>query len=250
MIRLNKYLSQCGVSSRRGADKLIEDGRVTVNDEPVIKTGKIIDETRDIIKVDGSTVKPIKKKYYVVLNKPRNVLTTLSDPFRRKTVGLFVRKLQARVYPVGRLDFDTEGVLVMTNDGDLAYRLAHPKYQITRIYHAIVDGIFTSEKGSRIADGITLEDGHIGKAKVKIISAGLDFSKVEVIITEGHKREIKQLMKAVGNPVKRLVRMEFAGIRVDNLKRGRWRHLKRSEVSMLRNMVELTDEWDNETDNK
>ncbi len=250
MIRLNKYLSRCGVASRRGADRLIEDGRVTVNDEPVTKTGKIIDEIKDIVKVDDKAVNPIKKKYYIVLNKPRNVLTTLSDPFRRKTVGLFVRKLQARIYPVGRLDFDAEGVLIMTNDGDLAYRLAHPKYQISRLYHAIVDGIFTSEKGKRIAEGITLEDGHVGKAKVKIISAGLDFSKIEITMTEGHKREIKQLMKAVDNPVKKLVRIEFAGIHVGNLKRGRWRHLNNAEVSMLRNLVDLTDKPEIESDNE
>ncbi|PWB72254.1 pseudouridine synthase, partial [candidate division GN15 bacterium] len=129
MIRINKYLSLCGVTSRRGAEALIAEGRVTVNESKLTKTGVIVDETTDIVKVDGVIVAPVEVSVYVLLNKPASVMTTLHDPFKRKTILHFLRKLPHRVYPVGRLDFDTEGVLLLTNDGDLAFRLAHPRYQ-------------------------------------------------------------------------------------------------------------------------
>ena len=131
-MRINKYLSVCGITSRRGAEKLILEGKVTVNDEPVERPGTVIDEEKDVVKINGIVVKPVDKKYYIILYKPRNVITALSDPFRRRTVVHFTRKIPARIYPVGRLDYDTEGALILTNDGELAYRLAHPKYQITR----------------------------------------------------------------------------------------------------------------------
>lgn len=239
MIRINKYLSICGVTSRRGAEKLIEEGKVTVNDNVVEGPGTIIDEEHDVVKVNGVVAEPVKKKYYILLNKPKNVLTALSDPFRRKTVAHFTRKVPGRVYPVGRLDYDTEGALLLTNDGDLAYRLAHPKYMIDRIYHAVVEGAFSSEDTKQIEKGIKLEDGHTAQAQIKILNVGINTSKLEVTLREGHKREVKQLMKAVGHPVKQLKRTEFAGLRVDDLRRGRWRFITHLEVRHLKELVDL-----------
>ena len=136
MIRINKYLSICGVTSRRGAEQLINKGRVTVNDITIDALGTIIDEGKDVVKVNGTEIHPIRNQIYILLNKPKNVLTTLFDPFKRKTVAYYTRGIKDRIYPVGRLDSDTDGLLLMTNDGELAYRLSHPKYQIKKIYRA------------------------------------------------------------------------------------------------------------------
>ncbi len=229
----------CGVASRRGAEKLIKEGRVILNDSLVERPGTVIDESKDVVKVDGQIAKPISKKIYVLLNKPRDVLTALSDPFRRRTVANLTQELQIRVYPIGRLDYDTEGVLILTNDGELAYRLAHPKFQIKRVYHALVFGTFTMNDAAKIEKGIKLDDGHIGKGKTRPLNSGLKSSKVEIALTEGHKREVKQLFKAVGHPVKELRRVEFAGLRVDGVKKGRWRYINRAEVEMLKKLVDL-----------
>jgi 23S rRNA pseudouridine2605 synthase len=233
LIRINKYLSQCGVTSRRGADQLIKQGKVTVNDITVEAPGLIIDEQNDTVKVDGTAAVPVKDKLYILFNKPVDVLTTLHDPFRRRTVNHFMNKVPSRVYPVGRLDYDTEGVLILTNDGDLAYRLAHPKYEVTKVYHAMVMGEFTKEAAKKVAGGIKLTDGHIGKATAKLLMSDGKISRVELILTEGHKREVKQILKSVGYPLKTLRRVEFGGMRIEGLKTGRWRYLNFREVRRL-----------------
>jgi 23S rRNA pseudouridine2605 synthase len=239
LVRINKFLSLCGVTSRRGAEALIEERLVTVNDITVDKVGTIINEESDIVKVEGVEVRPVREKVYVLLNKPPNVMTTLSDPFKRKTVINFLKKLQHRVYPVGRLDYDTEGVLLLTNDGDLAYRLAHPKYQVPKVYEALVEGEFRKEDCAKIQAGIKLEDGAIGKARVDILGFLRGASRIRLTLFEGRKREVKQLCKAVGHPVERLRRVEFAGITTRNLKPGDWRFLFPSELSRLMEMVDL-----------
>jgi 23S rRNA pseudouridine2605 synthase len=239
LIRINKYLSICGVTSRRGADQLISRGRVAVNNVTVKTRGTIINESEDIVKVDGTEVKPVETQIYILLNKPKYVLTTLFDPFRRKTVAHYVRNLKIRVYPVGRLDYDTDGVLLMTNDGELAYRLAHPKYQVKKVYRAFVSGAFSAENAKAIERGIKLADGHLAKAGVSILSSGLRNSKISLVLAEGHKHEIKQLLKAVGHPVRDLNRTEFAGLKGDQLRPGRWRYLNPSEIKALKKLVGL-----------
>ncbi len=239
MIRINKYLSLCGVTSRRGAEALIAEGRVTVNDVTLEKVGTIINEDTDIVKVDGVVVTPVSEKIYILLNKPRHVMTTLHDPFKRRTILHLLKDLRHRVYPVGRLDYETEGVLILTNDGDLAYRLAHPRYQIQKIYEAIVKGQFQRIASEKIARGIKLEDGAIGKAVVRILEYGKHNTRIRLILTEGRKREVRQLCKAVGHPVKNLVRVEFAGITAKGVGKGKWRHLTEREVELLKSQVEL-----------
>lgn len=214
-------------------------GRVTVNGTRAEQPGTIIDETKDVVRVDGHAVSPVEKQVYVVLNKPPQVMTTLDDPFERRTILHYLKDLDERVYPVGRLDFDTEGVLLLTNDGDLAFRLAHPKYQVEKIYEAKVKGAFTEENAAEIQKGIRLEDGAVGKAMVRVLSYQTGVTRIRLVLTEGRKREVKQLCKAVGHPVLQLRRKKFAGISVQGLKLGKWRYLSEEELSDLKSLVGL-----------
>ena len=239
MIRLNKYLSMCGVTSRRGADTLINEGRVALNDEIVTRQGVVIDEDNDLVKVDGVEISLVKEKYYLVMNKPRQVMTTLNDPFKRKTIQHLLRKFPYRVYPVGRLDFDTSGVLLLTNDGDLAFRLAHPRYKIKKIYEALVQGHFKAESAERIGKGIELDDGAVGRAEVTVLGFVKKMTRLRLVLTEGRKREVRQLCKKVNHPVEELNRIEFAGISLKNLSSGSWRMLTDREVERLQEMVGL-----------
>jgi pseudouridine synthase len=239
LIRINKYLSLCGITSRRGADTLISEGKVTINDHTLEERGAVVDTDNDVVKVDGVEARPVEEKIYVLLNKPAMTMTTLHDPFKRRTVVQCLKGLQHRVYPVGRLDYDAEGVLLLTNDGDLAYRLAHPRYQVTKIYEALVEGRFTKESVEKIKRGIKLEDGATGHARVSILSYSTDQTRLRLILTEGRKREVKQLCKLVGHPVKWLRRVEFAGIQLKQLKPGQFRQLTRSEIDRLHQMVGL-----------
>ncbi len=198
MIRINKYLSLCGVTSRRGAEGLIEERLVSVNDITVEKVGVIIDEEHDVVKVEGVEVRPVDEKVYVVLNKPPNVMTTLHDPFKRKTVVNYLKKLPHRVYPVGRLDFDTEGVLLLTNDGDLTYRLAHPRYQVPKVYEALVEGQFTREDGAKMQQGIKLEDGATGKARADVLGFVKNMTRVRLTLTGGAQARSKATVQESG----------------------------------------------------
>lgn len=238
MVRISKFLSQCGVTSRRGAEVLIKDGRVTINNQIPEKVGTIIDESKDVVKVDGAVVSPVEEKVYIVLNKPKKTLTSLHDPFRRRTVMKFLRGLKHRVYPIGRLDFDTEGVLLLTNDGELAYRLAHPKYGVKKVYEALVAGEFKRESSMIISRGIKLEDGKTGKAVVDILGFTRNkMTRLRLTLSEGRKREVRQLCKAVGHPVKALRRVEFADITARNLNPGNWRKLTPGEINHLKEIV-------------
>ncbi len=227
------------MTSRRGAEALIALGRVRINGVRLEQVGAIINEESDTVAVDGVDVRPVTEKVYVVLNKPRAVMTTLRDPFQRKTIRHYLKKVPQHVYPVGRLDFDTEGVLLCTNDGDLAYRLAHPKYQIPKIYEALVEGQFKAEDALQIGKGIKLEDGVIGKASVDILGFVRNSTRIRLTLTEGRKREVKQLCKSVRHPVELLTRIEFAGITAKNLKMGEWRFLSDKELARLKEMVGL-----------
>jgi 23S rRNA pseudouridine2605 synthase len=239
LVRINKYLSVCGVTSRRGAETLISEKRVTANDITVTELGAVIDPETDVVKVDGVVATPVEKKVYVALNKTRMTMTTLHDPFKRRTIVYYLGQLEQRVYPVGRLDFDAEGLLLLTNDGDLAYRLAHPRYQVPKIYEARVQGQFTREAADRIQGGIVLDDGATGRAEVSILGFVSDSTRIRLTLTEGRKHEVKQLCKKVGHPVTHLRRVEFAGLNVRSLKPGQWRYLTPSEVDQLRALVGL-----------
>jgi 23S rRNA pseudouridine2605 synthase len=239
LVRINKYLSMCGITSRRGADTLIEQGKVTINDQTLTERGAVVNTDVDIVKVDGTQALPVEQLVYVLLHKPGETMTTLHDPFKRRTVVYYLKNLPQRVYPVGRLDFDAEGVLILTNDGDLAFRLAHPRYEVPKIYEALVMGRFDQDGVEKIKKGIKLEDGAIGKARVSILGYSEGRSRIRLILTEGRKREVKQLCKAVGHAVERLRRVEYAGIQLGTLKPGQFRLLTTGEIARLRKMVGL-----------
>ena len=239
MIRINKYLSMCGVTSRRGAEVLVSEKRVTVNDQTVLELGTIINTETDTVRVDGVESRPVSQKVYVALNKPTMTMTTLHDPFKRRTILHFLRRLEHRVYPIGRLDYDAEGLLLLTNDGDLAYRLAHPRYQVPKIYEARVTGQFGPASAALIEEGIKLDDGAVGRASVAVLGFVGQFTRIRLTLKEGRKREVKQLCKKAGHPVKNLRRVEFAGIALKNLRPGQWRYLTSREIARLREMVSL-----------
>lgn len=238
-MRLNKFLSRCGVTSRRGADELIVAGRVIVNDQPVTEKGVIIDEQRDVVQVDGKTCALPQDYVYVMLNKPKGYLVTLADDFGRKTVIDLVANVPRRVYPVGRLDFDSEGLLLLTDDGDLAFRLAHPSFGVRKRYTVKVAGAFREEFLQRFSEGITLDDGHVAHARVRVLQRDARASLLQIDLTEGRKREIKRMCKATGHPVLSLRRVEYDDLSLSKLRSGEWRYLTDDEVGRLKRKVGL-----------
>lgn len=231
-MQLNKYLALCGVASRRKSNEAITNGLVSLNGEVVTQLGVVVDPEIDIICYHGKRlVQPFKYRY-ILLNKPANVLTTAKDGRGRRTV-LDVVKVPERIFPVGRLDYDTTGVLLLTNDGDLAYRLAHPKYEIDKIYQARVQGQMDLNAVQKLKTGVWVEEMGLMQGDARILSASKKQSSVEIRIHEGKKRQVKQMLKAVGYPVISLERLNFAGITVGNLPRGGWRELRPEEVKAL-----------------
>lgn len=235
-MRLNRFLAQAGVSSRRGADLLIQSGRVAVNGVKVGELGIPIDEKKDEIRVDGKKVRLPDKFIYILLNKPKGYLCTVKDSFGRPTVMDLVGKAKG-VFPVGRLDLDTEGVLLLTNDGELAYRLTHPKFQVEKTYQVTIKGKITEAIAKKFYKGIKLDDGEIAKGEGRILKIAGGSSVLELKLKEGRKREIKRMCKAVGFPVAALVRTRFANLGVGNLKLGSWRYLKEKEIDELKPVV-------------
>lgn len=230
-MRLNAYLARAGVASRRKADELIKGGRVRVNGAPgelnTFVGGK------DVVELDGTRVEP-QALAYVLLNKPAGVVTTARDPHGRPTVVGLVRHA-ARVVPVGRLDADTTGVLLLTNDGELAHRLAHPRYAVDKVYVAEVDGRPAAEALARLAEGLELEDGRTAPATARLLAP----SRLELTIHEGRKHQVKRMCEAVGHRVTRLQRSRYAGLDVEGLAPGEWRELTPEEVEALRTLGKL-----------
>ncbi|MGH3117283.1 MAG: pseudouridine synthase [Gaiellales bacterium] len=225
-MRLNAYLARAGVASRRKADELIKAGRVRVNGEPGQLNTFVA--AGDRVEVDGCEVSP-QRLAYVLLHKPPGVVTTASDPHGRPTVVDLVAH-EVRVVPVGRLDAETTGALLLTNDGDLAHRLAHPKYEVEKVYEAEVEGQPSDEALRRLADGVELEDGRTAPAQARRLGPAM----VELAIHEGRNRQVRRMLEAVGHPVRRLHRSRYAGLTLEGLERGEWRELSADDVRVLR----------------
>jgi 23S rRNA pseudouridine2605 synthase len=225
-MRLNAYLARAGVASRRGAEDLIRAGRVRVNGEVAGLVTFV--EPRDIVEVDGSPIEP-EPLTYVLLHKPPGVVTTARDPQGRPTVVGLVGH-ERRVVPVGRLDADTTGALLLTNDGPLAHRLMHPRYEVDKVYEAEVEGEPGDEALAQLAEGVELDDGRTAPARVRRLGPSL----VELTIHEGRKHQVKRMLGAVGHPVSRLHRNRYAGLTLDGLAPGEWRELTSDEVKRLR----------------
>jgi 23S rRNA pseudouridine2605 synthase len=230
-MRLNAWLARAGVASRRRAGELIKDGRVTVNGEP----GRLntFVGARDRVELDG---RPLAKQplAYVLLHKPPGVVTTVRDPQGRPTVVALVDH-PARIVPVGRLDADTTGALLLTNDGELAHRLAHPRYEVDKVYIAEVEGDPSAEALAHLEHGIELDDGRTAPARARRLGPG----RVELTVHEGRKHQVKRMLAAVGYPVRRLHRSRYGPLAVGNLEPGQWRELTRAEVGALRAAVRL-----------
>jgi len=227
-VRLNAYLARAGVASRRGADELIKAGRVRVNGEP----GRLntFVESRDRVEVDGAPV-GLQRLAYLLLNKPAGAVTTARDPQGRTTVVDLVPP-EPRVVPVGRLDADTTGALLLTNDGPLAHRLAHPRYGVEKVYEAEVSGEPDDADLQRLRDGVELEDGVTSPARVRRLAPNV----VELALHEGRNRQVRRMLDAVGHPVVRLHRRDYAGLTVDGLEPGTYRELEPSEIERLRSV--------------
>lgn len=233
-IRLNRYLAKQGVASRRKADNLIVAGRVEVQGKIIRELGfKISKNERDVC-VDGVPLDPpSNKNFYFALNKPKNVVTTLSDPEGRPTVADFLPSTDTRIFPVGRLDFDAEGILLMTNDGDLAHKLTHPKFEVKKTYSVKVKGKPTHETLTKLRKGLRLEDGFAKPLFVELERTTQNHSWIKVTINEGRNHLIKRMWLRVGHPVIKLIRKEFAGITAKNLRFGEIRPLSKREIAHL-----------------
>jgi pseudouridine synthase len=237
MDRLQKILSQAGVASRRAAEQLMLDGRVMVNGATVRELGTKADPLRDDIRVDGRRIRIAERRRYLLLNKPRGYVTTRSDPQRRPTVIDLLGGVREYVYPVGRLDFDSEGLLLLTNDGDLAARLTHPRHGLARVYEARVAGVPDAHDLDRLARGITIDGRRTQPAQVTMTTPPRrDARTATLLITirEGRNRQVRKLCEAIGHPVDQLRRVAIGPIRDARLKAGAWRDLTADEVERLR----------------
>ncbi len=236
--RLQKVISQAGIASRRDSEELIKAGRVKVNGVVVRELGTKVEPTRDKVAVDNKLIRS-EKPVYILLNKPRGIVTTLHDPEGRKTVASLFPDISERIYPVGRLDYNTEGLLIMTNDGELTHALTHPSHEIAKTYRAKVLGKPPEEKLDRLRTGIKLEDGLTAPARVNTIDyeREKDLTTVEIVIFEGRNRQVRRMFEAIGHPVRQLKRIKFAFLTLIGLRRGAYRHLEPAEVENLRNIA-------------
>jgi 23S rRNA pseudouridine2605 synthase len=232
-IRLQKVLAGAGVASRRACEALISEGRVEVNGEVVTEQGRRVDPETDMIRVDGSRIPPPRRHRYLVLNKPRGVVSTMDDPEGRRTLADLLPDRQGRLFHVGRLDTDTEGLILLTNDGDFAHRLAHPSYEVPKTYLAEVAGVVGRDVLARLRAGITLEDGPVRPVAVKLVSTSGDRSLVKITLQEGRNHVVRRTMEAVGHPVRRLSRTGIGPVRLGTLRTGEVRELTRDELGGL-----------------
>ena len=235
--RLQKIISAAGVSSRRAAEKLISDGRVTVNGEPAA-LGDSADPDADIIAVDGKTISTGGQKIYIMLNKPRGYVTTLSDEQGRKCVSDLVRDVGVRLYPVGRLDMDSEGLLLMTNDGEAANALMHPSHGVVKTYLVTVSGDKLEESIARLEGDFLLDGRSVRAQKVKTVSFSDGRAVVEIGITQGLNRQIRRMCGQAGLRVHRLRRISEGNLHLGSLRSGKWRNLTAGEVQYIKNMTE------------
>jgi len=233
-VRLQKFLAHSGIASRRAAEELIRQGRVTVNGRVVSEMGVTVDPSRDTVKYDGQPVRRTGRKHYLLLNKPRGVISTLSDPEGRRTVKDLLPPRLGRLYPVGRLDWDAEGALLLTDDGELSHRLAHPRYGVERTYHVKLRGDVGEELLARVRRGPRLEDGDTRPEGVRLLRSTKTSSWVTLTLREGRSHEVKRIFLAVGRPVQKLLRVSFAGLKLGRLKPGESRSLTAPEVEKLR----------------
>ncbi len=235
MERLQKVLAQAGIASRRKCEEVILAGRVEVNDEKVTALGFKVDPLKDTIKVDGRRIS-LEHKIYLLFNKPKGVITSVHDPEGRKVVTDFLKGVRERVYPIGRLDYDTEGLLLLTNDGEFANLLTHPRHHVPKTYHATVKGVPHDTVLDKLRNGVMLEDGMTAPAEVEYYDVDPDKNESVITITiyEGRNRQVRRMFEAINHPVQKLKRVQFGPITLAGLPRGKYRRLHPDEVNALK----------------
>ncbi len=241
-MRLNRYIAMSAGIARRKAEDVIREGRITVNGAVVTDPAHPVVPGTDRVTLDGAPVEPVREKRVILLNKPVGVIVSVGDTHGRATVMDLLGKEAPGLYPVGRLDMDTSGVLLLTDDGDLAHRLMHPSFGVEKVYRAEVLGSVGDETIKFFREGIRLADGMTAPSELRVLDRGAEVSMVEVIIHQGRKRQVKRMFEAAGHPVRTLERVSFAGLTAKGVPLGGWRELKPDEVNRLRNLVGLEKE--------
>jgi 23S rRNA pseudouridine2605 synthase len=239
MVRLQKLLAQSGVASRRKCEELMLEGHVEVDGEVVTRLGTKVDPRTAVIRVDGKRLPPVSPHVYLVLNKPRGVVSTMSDPEGRRTLADFVATRPERLFHVGRLDTDTEGLILLTNDGDFAHRMAHPSFELDKTYVAEVPGPVSKATVRKVLAGVTLEDGPVAVSSFRVVSGHGNKAIVELVIHEGRNRIVRRLLESVGHPVRRLTRTAIGPVRLTGLRGGEMRDLTREELGTLLDAARL-----------
>lgn len=235
-MRINKYMAECGVASRRACDEMILEGRVKVNGKKIDTPGLEINEFNDAVTLDGRRITLVSKKYYIMLHKPKGYVTTVKDDKGRKTVMKLI-KIRSRLYPVGRLDYDTEGLLLLTNDGQLAYALTHPSHEVPKTYIAKIKGKISDTEVRQLRKGVEIDGKMTLPAVVKIIDTDDEFSRVEVTIKEGRNHQIKKMFEVVGKEVVFLKRTAIGPLKLGGLGRGEYKNLTSKEIEILKAIV-------------
>lgn len=235
MERLQKVMAHAGIASRRKSEDIIEEGRVKVNDKLVTKLGTKVDPKKDKIEVDDKLITR-EKRVYILLYKPKEYITTVDDPRGRKTVLDLIDNIEQRIYPIGRLDYDTSGLLLLTNDGDLTYVLTHPSYMIEKNYLVEAEGYVNDEKLERLEDGLELKDGLTAPAKSNLKERDKNRTVFTLTIHEGRNRQVRRMCKKIGHSVKELKRISFGPLDLKGLNKGEFRYLKEKEVNKLKKL--------------
>lgn len=235
-MRLQKYMAQSGVASRRKSEEIILKGRVKVNGKVIKKLGTTINPEKDIVSVDNKSIERESKKVYIMLNKPEGYVTTLKDRHSEKIVLDLVNGIDERIFPVGRLDLDTSGLLLMTNDGDLTQKLTHPSYEVPKKYIAVVEGIPNSKKLARFRKGLKIDGRMTAEAYIKVLKKHKDSSVLEISIHEGRNRQVRKMCEYIRHPILELQRIAVGELTLNDLKAGEWRYLTEKEVKYLRNI--------------
>ncbi len=238
--RLQKIISQAGIASRRKAEELILQGRVKVNGKIVRTLGAKTDPEKDRIKLNGRLIQPRQPMVYLMLNKPKGYVTTLKDPQGRPTVIELLKGVHQRVYPIGRLDFDAEGLLLFTNDGQLAEHLMHPRYEISRTYLVKVKGVLSDQEIQRLETGVSLMDGMTAPCRIQKVRKTAENSWIELTTHEGRNRQVKRMLEHVGHPVLKLKRIRFAGIELTGLEVGEYRYLAGKVIQQLKKVGRIS----------
>ncbi|MEA4815425.1 MAG: pseudouridine synthase [Lachnospiraceae bacterium] len=236
ILRLQKFLADAGVASRRKSEELIAEGRVSVNNEVITEQGVKIDDQLDLITVDGKVVKPQKNHVYIILNKPEGYVTTVKDQFDRPTVMSLIKGVEKRIVPVGRLDYDTSGLLLMTNDGELTYKFTHPKHNVEKVYVAKVFGTPDTNDMLKLKMGVYINGVKTESAKVLLLESGERYSFIQITIHEGKNRQVRKMCETIKHPVSSLKRVAEGELKLGDLPKGKYRYLTEEEIKYLKSV--------------